>query len=712
MTILFHNDWLKHRNASIHYSTKNESFLRLAEVYHQMGVKNSAFHLSLLDPTLANVDPFSPGLDPITKAKIMKECKFNFWYFLREIARIPESGTPVASMFLANRMNIAFYWLFFNHITTLAVILRQSGKTTALGALAEYLLNFGTMNSTINFLTKSEGLKADTLTKIKNMYDELPPYLRMAQRGDLFNTEMIQLKGLDNKLQGHLSSSSEKQAEKVGRGFTSPINIIDEASFVENIRIALGAMLMSGNNARRAAERADNPYGTLITTTAGDIDDRDGGFIYSLLTGATLWDENFLDLLDITVLKQTIYQNCASSKNERKSPMVAISLSYRQLGLSEEWLQKTMEENQSTPENLQRDLFNKWLSGSKSSPIDKALLKTLNDSLVDQAMGRFYAPHNYLLRWYITEEEVTMRTNAGHHFSIGVDTSDASGRDDISFVVRDHVYGDVICVAEFNEVNLITVANFFASFLIKYSNSTMVIERKSSAPAIIDHMVSILCAAGINPFTRLYNTIYQNKETMKKEYEIISKASPYDEDTFIKYKSHIGFITSGTGITSRAQLYSTTLTHMLKFTGHVSRDFRLIQQVSALVVRNNRIDHPPGGNDDVVIGALLSYWLLTTGRNLSLYGINTSNLLRGNEVYLKEKYRSDVNEFDRAEMIELENAFNNLIEDYRAESDPIISRKLELKIRHMANSIRLDSNPISVEEMLSNIAREKRITRF
>lgn len=710
--ILFHTDWLRYPSAIIHYKTKNHSFLRLAEVYHRMGVKNCAFHLSLLDPSLQDVDPFSPDLTLIQKAKIVTECKKNFWYYLREIERVPEPGSPNAIMFTANRMNIAMYWLYFNHVMTIAVILRQTGKTTSLGALGKYLLNFGNMNTTVNLLTKSEGLKADTLLKLKAMYEELPPYLNFSARGDLFNTEMVHLKGLDNKFQGHLSSSSPKQAEKVGRGFTSPTNLVDEACFVENIEIAVGAMLMSGNYARRAAEKNGHPFGTLFTTTAGDIDDRDGSFAYGLVTGATLWDELLLDCGDLNLLNEVIYQNCSSGKNGFKRPMVNITLSYRQLGLDDEWLRKTLQDNVSTPENIQRDLFNKWMSGSSASPIDKTLLRILRESMVEQAMSRFYAPHNYLLRWYITEEEVDYRVKNGHHFSIGVDTSDGSGRDDISFVVRDHVYGDIICVATFNEINLITVANFFVSFLLRYTNSTMIIERRSSAAAIIDYMITMLCAAGVNPFTRLYNTIYQNKEVHKKEFELISKASPHDEDIFIQYKRHLGFVTSGSGVTSRAELYSTTLTHMLKFTAHVSKDMKLIDQVSALVIKNNRIDHPAGGNDDVVVGALLSYWLLTTGRNLNLYGINTANLLRNNDVYLREKYLSDQDEFDRSEMMEMEAEFNDLVEDYRQETNPIVSKKIELKIKHLARNIKFDNNVISVEEMLSNISREKRVARL
>lgn len=713
MTILFNNDWLKHPGSIIHYSTKNTSFLRLAEIYHRMGIENCAFHLSLLDPDLEHIDPFDENLSLVQKAKIVRECKLNFWYYLREVSRIPEPGSVVPIPFSANRMNIALYWLFFNHVMTIVVILRQTGKTTTLSELMKYLLNFGAINTFANLLTKSEGLKSETLSKIKALFDELPDYANFSTRKDIFNTDEIHLREFNNKLKGSLSSSSPKQAEKVGRGYTAAVNVVDEAAFIENIAIAMGAMLMSGNAARAAAERNGNPYGTLIVTTAGDIDTRDGGYMYSIVNGATVWDDRYLDSLDIESLMEVIYKNCVSSKNVTKRPMINITMSYRQLGYGEEWLKKTLESNISTAGNIKRDIYNQWVSGSAQSPVPKEYIETMKANVADTApYTTFYNPHNYLLRWYISPEEVEQRTKEDHHFVIGVDTSDGSGGDDNSFIVRDHALGDVICVATFNEINLITLADFFVSFLLRYRNSTMIIERKSSAPAIIDYMTQKLQAAGLNPFTRLYNTIYQNKEVMQKEFEEVSRARSHDDYTINKYKKHIGFVTSGSGVTARSDLYSSTLMHMLKFTGHILRDDTLISQICALVIRNGRVDHPVGGNDDMVISSLLSYWLLTKGKNLNLYGVDAGTLLRKNTIYLEEKYKSDSDNYDKEELYQKEMEFNALLEELRGERDPIIGRQLECKLRRLATDSYGTSNVISVEEMLEEITREKRLRRY
>lgn len=711
MTILFESDWLKHDKAVIHYATKNESFLRVAEIYHRMGVKNCAFHLSLLDPDLQHIDPFSPNLTLLEKGKVARECKLNFWYWLREVSRVPEPGSMEAISFGANRMNIALYWLFFNHVMTIVVILRQTGKTTALGVLIQYLLNFGSMNTFINLLTKNEGLKAETLRKVKALFEESPDYINFSTKKDIFNTDEIHLQELKNKFKGNLSSSSPKQAEKVGRGFVSPIQFIDEAAFIENVEIAIGAMLMSGNAARSAAEKNGHPYGTILATTAGNTDDREGKAIYSLVTAATVWSELFLDAPDLKTLNDLVFTNSSASKNQAKRPIVNITMSYLQLGYDDVWLQKKLQENISTPENIKRDIYNQWLSGSSASPIPKELIELIKANVVESPFARFYAPYNYLLKWYVSEQELEALIARGAWLIAGVDTSGGGGRDDIAMVVREHLSGQVVMAATFNEINLITLSDFFVSFLLRYKQSVMVMERKSSAEVILDYIVQKLLAAGINPFTRLYNTIVQDCDVNPKALEEIMNARCHEEGLFAKQKRALGFITSGSGVTARSTLFGTTLISMLKYTGAYLRDSKLVDQISALVIRNNRIDHPPGGNDDMVVADLMGYWFLTNAKHLSHYGIPPGTVLRANQVYLDEKYASDEQQMEMSEIHALEDEFQSLLDAFAAENNPIISRQIELKIHRIAGELKTNNHVISASELVESIQREKRFRR-
>ena len=111
----------------------------------------------------------------------------------------------------------------------------------------------------------------------------------------------------------------------------------------------------------------------------------------------------------------------------------------------------------------------------------------------------------------------------------------------------------------------------------------------------------------------------------------------------------------------------------------------------------------------MVISSLLSYWLLSEGRNLSVYGINPSMILRGSAVYLEEKYKTDQDNMDRYEAQLLEAKFAQLLEDLKKENNPIISRQIELKIHKLANELPTSTNILSASELIESIQREKRM---
>ena len=76
------------------YSTTNRSFVDISNYLKAIGIKNYKFMLVLYDPDLAGIDPFDPNLSIAMKAKILKEIQRNYYYFIREVVRVPASGYP------------------------------------------------------------------------------------------------------------------------------------------------------------------------------------------------------------------------------------------------------------------------------------------------------------------------------------------------------------------------------------------------------------------------------------------------------------------------------------------------------------------------------------------------------------------------------------------------------------------------------------------
>lgn len=95
--------------------TSNISFLQLAMDLKKLGRKNYFFMLEIFDPMVVDIDPYAPNLTKEQVSRVVTECTRNMWYYLREVALIPEQG-GTAIRYKANRGNIAQAWCILKGI--------------------------------------------------------------------------------------------------------------------------------------------------------------------------------------------------------------------------------------------------------------------------------------------------------------------------------------------------------------------------------------------------------------------------------------------------------------------------------------------------------------------------------------------------------------------------------------------------------------------
>ena len=81
----------------IQRETTNQSFMDMHYFLKRTGRRNNEFFLVLYDAGLAGVDPRDPDLTPEMKQRVLRECCVNYWYFLREVVRVPVQGGTVGS---------------------------------------------------------------------------------------------------------------------------------------------------------------------------------------------------------------------------------------------------------------------------------------------------------------------------------------------------------------------------------------------------------------------------------------------------------------------------------------------------------------------------------------------------------------------------------------------------------------------------------------
>lgn len=705
--ILFKHDWYRFPSAVVHHQTSNVSFLRMAEIYKRMGVENYAFHLALHQPHLIGVNPHADDLPMEIKLDIGTECRYNPWYFFREVVRVPPQASQYPGQLRANRGNLALWWLFLNHIDSALIQPRQTGKSLSTDALMDWLLFIAAVNTRVNMLTKDEALRQANVDRLKNLRNYLPNYLVNVSAKDSDNKQEVTCVAYNNKYSTAVAQSSPSAAANVGRGLTAPIAHVDEGPFITHVDETIPAMLSAGNAARDEAEECGAPFGNIFTTTAGKKDSKSGRYMYDLIHGGMPWTERLLDCNDAKELRAIVEKNSGDNK-----PIVNCTFSHRQLGYTDEWLKKKMSESNSFGEAADRDYFNVWTAGGLSSPLSTELNELVRGSQKEPLHTEISKDY-YILRWYIPKDEIAERMTSGK-FIMGMDTSEAIGRDSISMVIKDVTDLSVVASATVNETNLIRFSAYVADLMIKYENIILIPERRSTGQTLIDTLLVRLPAAGIDPFKRIYNIVVDESHEYKDEYKQIqmdlARRPPYFYD---KMKKYFGFTTAGSGKFSRGMLYSDVLQFAAKMGGAVVNDKTLIDEIVGLVVKNGRIDHSQGNHDDMVIAWLLGVWFLSSSKNLKYYGIEEA-LTRTKE-YRGKGVIANLDPYEEMQQQQqngIKKEIEQLLEDLRKSQDDIIAMQIENRIKTLDSRLSeqyAESSSIDALIKDANAVRNKRI---
>ena len=702
--ILRIEDWYKYPGAIVHTATTNKSWVRMSGLLYKMGIENHTFMLALHNPVLENVDPFDKNLPIAIKLLIAKEVKDNPWYFFRECVRVPPPAGSASIPLKANRAVLATIWLAMNHITTLLLQIRQTGKSLIGNTLDIYHLNTASENTAITLLTKDDKLRAKTARDMKSLILLLPDYLQMMTNKDITNTEKITVKSLGNVLNILVGQRDKKAADGIGRGDTIPIVRIDEFAYIYNIETTLPVLLTATTAARELSLANNENHYSLFTTTPGKLNTEDGRFAYNVYSKALRWSEKFYDV----PLKEL---ELIMEKNSKQYRVMLLEFNHRQLGYSDDWLRARLAATLSSGDAAESDFFLKWINGGNNSPISKATLKIIHESKRD-ITNNFISRFGYVIRWYVSNAELSkLKTNG--FLILGLDTSDALGgkNDDIGLVIRDSRTGAVVGVGLYNETNLSTFADFLVEVLEEFPKSVMVHERRSSATAIVDNMFRIMLIKRMNPFKRIYNLLVQNASGLTDNVFRETVDTMPTLETLNKYKRLFGFPTSGgSGENSRGLLYGNVFRSSLMYTADAVRDASLIKQLSGLRTRNNRIDHESGGHDDLVISWLLGYFFLQYGKNTEKYGLDYTDKLSSvvdNE--LKDK-NSDVSTEDVQKQVELKEELEYYVKLLHITTNEMYGAAILTKIRYLETKIdRKIITNLNIESLLKDTKIYRRI---
>lgn len=672
-------------------------------ILSDMGIRNHLWPLALINPDLKYVNPHDyENLTFEEKAMINEECFVNPWYYFRECGRVPIDGSLIPSKIRATRGHIALWWCYFNHVTTFLIMPRQCGKSVGMASLDRYLLNFGMVNSSIHLLTKEDSLRRNDIERIKKFENVLPPYLRRGnKKTDPDNQENVFINANGNGYYSHVPRNDLDSAYKVGRGFTSANVRIDEFAYIKFLQASLTTIISTTNAAFANARENNSHHGIILSTTAGKKDQRDGKFAYDILTRSFPFTDTIYDCKNWDELKATVE---ASSTN---GFAINCTFSHRQVGLTDEEHYFNVKKAMISKEDADRDYFNIWTSGSMGSPLSSDQLDAIRASQREKWWPEIDPNPNtrYLTKWYV-EPSIRERIMAEGNVALGVDTSDAGGKDEIALQYVDLTTLELLGTSYINMTNLAEFGLYLYNRLQQYPKLTLIMERKSSAATILDHILKLFRVNGQNAFKRIFNRIVQEADKYREVYEDIRLGNKTAiANYYTVHKAAFGFSTAGSGEYARSILYGQVLQNAVRHSMDRVNDGKTIDQIMTLEIKNDRVDHPKGLHDDGVIAWLLPHWLAQFGNNLHYYGIDTNAMMSKTLIARSSLASSKVNQ----EQNLLKEQIEILVEALSKTKDPILSIRLANQIRALSEKVvSTDEEVFSITDMMKKIREGKR----
>lgn len=639
--------------AYYHMSTTNQSFLDMHYYLKQTGRQNNKFFLVIYDPDLIGVDPRDPNLNTLMKKKILRECIINFWYFIREVVRIPDQGGAVGggARYKLHRGNLALNFGFLLNWNMFVEFPRQHGKTISAVVWYLWVFNFGTTNSEMMFMNKKHDDSKMNLRRLKDIRDTLPSYLQMKEmmgpdgkvKKASNNVESTTNIINNNKITTKAGARNSAGANGLGRGCTMPIHWYDEYAFILYNDVIYSAATPAFKTASMNAKKNNAPYGILITTTPGDMTTNEGIEAYNTKEAATPFNEAFYDY-SFEKLKEVRNSNTSSS-------FFYIRYTYQQLGSSEQYFKEMVIDLKKNWVAIRREVLLEWSKSSSNSPFRQQDLDEVERLVMKEPIQQVALCNGlYFLNIY-----KPMDASMAFRYPpiMGVDVSGGYQKDSSTITIIDSRTTEVVADFNCNYISTNDLAKVIYELVVKYMPNCIVnVERNGGFGASV---LSVLAKSKIKK-----NLYFEVKDKVIEER--FNGTKPVRKTV---QKKCFGFDETRDSRQLLMEILKERMEkHKAKFISPIIFD----ELTTLEVKRNGRIEHADNAHDDQIFSYLLALYVWYEGKNLMQnFGLDKGTLYTddADEEYLglDETYRDIVNEIEMEEDEDLQEQLNFLSSD-------------------------------------------------
>lgn len=580
----------------VDFDTKNTSFLKMAVLLYNAGIKNYCFFLRINDKKLIGVDPYDPDLSDEMKVRIFRECADNRWYFCREVMRVVEPGASTevggGCEFKLNRGNLAYIWACDLNINTFLMMPRQTGKTWAALEDCEWTHQFVRSSSILHF-NKSQSDANMNLRRLQDAIRLLPMYLQHSNYDNLDPSDKRRVKNneksirnaIDSTIEAMASAGNEAKADAMARGKTSQKIWMDELAYIFFNETIYGASMPAFKKASEIARENGAPYNITVTTTPGDLATPHGAFAYKMMNSSIPFHEEMYDY-KIGKLMDIIYHT------PDKMSFIYIQFNHLQLGETDEWyIERAKDMN--NPIKARREYLLEWINSNGNSPFDPDDIELISELTANKRTNfQIFKINKYY------NLNVYSEYHGRKPVLIGVDVSGGRGRDSTAVVVANP---ETLMPMAFFRSNMIP-SNDLKKLLVtlvtkRYPNCILTIENNSIGTPLIDHLRE----------TVLNRVLYREKK--KRTVDVgTNNATRKRKTESIEYGHNVN-------PTTRAQMMEMLETIVHNSPEHVAFP-ELYEEIRFLELKNGRIDHSAATHDDCTMAYMGLLWIVRYGTGL------------------------------------------------------------------------------------------------
>lgn len=615
-----------------HKSTTNQSFLDMHYYLKDKGIENNKFFLALYDTDLLGIDPYDPNLTYIQRAKVLRECTINFWYFIREVLRIPSEGGTVGHgiRYKLHRGNLALNFLLLNNCNVFLELPRQHFKTTSACSWYLWVFNFRTSNSEIMFINQKHDKAKANLTELKNLRANLPSYLRMSEPYGrdgskplkVQNTmETLQHPSNYNRVKTLPGAKNKTSANSAGRGCKMPMQWYDEFAFIIYNKIIYEAATPAFSRASKNAAINNAPYGILITTTPGDLTTDEGLFAELVKNNATAFIEEYFN--------KTPAEIQGLKDSNTKSNFFYVRYSYLQLGSGEDYFQSMIKEMQHDWVSIRREILLEWSTGATNCPFAKEDIENIRRFVLKE-------PIDILLFGRYGQYQVHIWAKLDFRLPpiMGVDVAGAHCLDSSAFTIIDSKTTAVAATFNCNYIPTDEFADLIINIVQNYIQNCIVnVERNGGfGGSVLERLIK-------SPIKdRLY---YEVKDKILEERT--------NGVTVCRRQQKVKEYGINNTHTTRERLiellHDRVNYHKDKFIASI-----LVNELETMEVKKNgRTEHASNSHDDQIFSYLMAIYVWYDGKDLlSNFGLRRSEIKTDQDISngfvpLEEKYTSNIN---------------------------------------------------------------------